>query len=130
MFFNVNAAQEGNRLEVLESLAGDIEENGGTVAVLMHSLAFGTLKPFISPDALSKRNMDMTLDVMAHSLVYWAQGLVERGLMGKGGRIFAMTSSGSNRVIHSYGAVSAACASVVMWACFGQPRGGPARHPE
>jgi len=108
MFFNVNAAHEGNRLEVLESLAADIEENGGTVAVLMHSLAFGTLKPFISSNALSKRNMDMTLDVMAHSLVYWAQGLIEMGLMGKGGRIFSMTSSGSNRVIHSYGAVSAA----------------------
>ena len=26
--------------------------------------------------------MDMTLDVMAHSLIYWAQELVGRGLMG------------------------------------------------
>ena len=50
----------------------------------------------------------MTLDVMGHSLVYWAQDVVKRGLMGKGGRIFSMTSSGSTRVIPSYGAVSAA----------------------
>jgi len=108
LFFNVNAAQEKHREEVLDALEADIEESGGTVAVLMHSLAFGTLKPYIADDALSKKNMDMTLDVMAHSLVYWAQELVARGMMGRGGRVFSMTSSGSQRVIHSYGAVSAA----------------------
>ena len=108
LFFNVNAAHEGKRTDVLDELEAELEENGGTVAVLMHSLAFGTLKPYIADDALTKRNMDMTLDVMAHSLVYWAQDLVRRGMMGKGGRVYSMTSSGSNRVIHSYGAVSAA----------------------
>jgi NAD(P)-dependent dehydrogenase (short-subunit alcohol dehydrogenase family) len=54
----------------------------------------------------------MTLDVMAHSLVYWAQGVVKHGLMGKGGRIFSMTSSGSTRVFATYGAVSAAKAAL------------------
>ena len=108
LFFNVNAANEEKRTEVLDGLAGDIEQNGGTVAVLMHSLAFGTLKPYVGDDVLSKANIEMTLDVMGHSLVYWAQGLVQRGLMGKGGRVFAMTSAGSTRVIRSYGAVSAA----------------------
>jgi NAD(P)-dependent dehydrogenase (short-subunit alcohol dehydrogenase family) len=108
VFFNVNAAQEGRRQEVLDVLQTDIEEHGGTVAVLMHSLAFGTLKPYIAADGITKRNIDMTLDVMAHSLVYWTQDLVQRGLMGRGGRVFSMTSAGSNRVIHSYGAVSAA----------------------
>jgi len=50
----------------------------------------------------------MTLDVMAHSLVYWTQDAVKRGLLGSGARVFSMTSSGSTRVIPSYGAVSAA----------------------
>lgn len=108
LFFNVNAADETKRQEVLDTLAADIQKNGGTVAVLMHSLAFGTLKPYIGDDALTKGNMEMTLDVMAHSLVYWVQDLVRRKLMGEGGRIFSMTSSGSTRVIRSYGAVSAA----------------------
>jgi NAD(P)-dependent dehydrogenase (short-subunit alcohol dehydrogenase family) len=108
LFFNVNAADEGKRQDVLSALTADVSENGGTVAVLMHSLAFGTLKPYIDDDALTKANIEMTLDVMAHSLVYWAQDLVKRGLMGTGGRIFAMTSSGSTRVIKAYGAVSAA----------------------
>src|SRR6185503_17745862 len=108
LYFNVNAADEEKRKEVLDALAADIATNGGTVAVLMHSLAFGTLKPYIGTDALTKANIDMTLDVMAHSLVYWSQDVVKRGMMGKGGRIFSMTSSGSTRVIPSYGAVSAA----------------------
>jgi enoyl-[acyl-carrier-protein] reductase (NADH) len=73
-----------------------------------HSLAFGALKPFIADDRISEQQMDMTLNVMAHSLVYWTQDIVMRGLMGEGGRIFSMTSSGSTRAIHAYGAVSAA----------------------
>jgi enoyl-[acyl-carrier-protein] reductase (NADH) len=56
--------------------------------------------------------MGMTLDVMAHSLVYWAQDVVGRGLMGPGGRIFAMTSAGGTRALPHYGPVSAAKASL------------------
>jgi len=104
LFFNVNAADGEKRKEVVDALAAE-EAN---VAVLMHSLAFGALKPFIADDRLSEQQMDMTLNVMAHSLVYWTQDVVMRGLMHEGGRIFSMTSSGSTRVIPSYGAVSAA----------------------
>src|SRR5436309_761711 len=85
------------------------------VRVLLHSLAFGTLKPFISKapaDAIAKSHLDMTLDVMANSLVYWVQDLVARQLMGRGGRIFAMTSAGGARVWSTYGAVSAAKAAL------------------
>jgi enoyl-[acyl-carrier-protein] reductase (NADH) len=56
--------------------------------------------------------MDMTLDVMAHSLVYWTQEVVTRGLMADGGRIFAMTSSGGSRALPQYGPVSAAKAAL------------------
>lgn len=104
LFFNANAAAAETRKEVVDALAAE----KANVAVLLHSLAFGTLKPFIAEDHITDQNMDMTLSVMAHSLVYWTQDLVLRGLMGSGGRIFSMTSSGSTRVIPSYGAVSAA----------------------
>jgi enoyl-[acyl-carrier protein] reductase III len=107
-FFNVNAADEEKRNEVLAELS----KQKLNVAVLLHSLAFGTLKPYIGDDVLNKPNIDMTLDVMAHSLVYWSQGVVKHGLMGNGGRIFAMTSSGSTRVFATYGAVSAAKAAL------------------
>lgn len=108
LYFNVNAADEARRGEVLDALQADVSAHGGAVAVLMHSLAFGTLKAYIGDDPLSKANIEMTLDVMAHSLVYWAQDVVKRGLMPRGGRVFSMTSSGSTRVIPTYGAVSAA----------------------
>jgi len=56
--------------------------------------------------------MEMTLDVMAHSLVYWVQDLFWRGLLTRGSRVFAMTSEGSHRVVEHYGAVSAAKAAL------------------
>lgn len=112
-FFNINAAQVEKRAETLESITKVLEEkqNPGGVRVLVHSLAFGTLKPFIAEDAkqmISEPNINMTLDVMAHSLIYWTQELVNKKLMQGPARIFAMTSAGGHRVWPTYGAVSAA----------------------
>ena len=56
--------------------------------------------------------MEMTVDVMAHSLVYWVQGLLARNLIKRGGRIFGMTSSGGHTTMPFYGAISAAKASL------------------
>ncbi len=109
VFHNGNAADDATRAEALDALEAALAEHGGEgVGVLLHSLAFGTLRPFLGDPAIGRRHMDMTLDVMAHSLVYWAQDLVARDLLSAGGRIFAMTSSGSIAVWPSYGAVSAA----------------------
>ncbi len=112
IFFNVNAADDKQRHEVLHDMQKVLHQAPGTmVKVLLHSLAFGTLKPYIAEthaDAVNKTQVDMTLDVMAHSLVYWTQDLVARKMMGHGGRIYAMTSAGSSRVWQTYGAVSAA----------------------
>ncbi|PZS01842.1 MAG: 3-oxoacyl-ACP reductase [Candidatus Chloroheliales bacterium] len=119
LYFNVNAANAEKRAQVLDELVSRLGIEGdsrkGSVEVMMHSLAFGTLKPFIAdnPDeAITQQNMDMTLDVMAHSLVYWAQDLIRRNLMLAGGHIFAMTSAGARRVFSTYGAVSAAKAAL------------------
>ena len=117
VFFNVNAADAGKRASVVEAVQERLRQDGGdaSVRVLLHSLAFGTLLPYIgeSPKgAISQKQLEMTVDVMAHSLVYWVQDLVARSLLRRGGRIFAMTSSGATRVISSYGAVSAAKAAL------------------
>jgi enoyl-[acyl-carrier protein] reductase III len=107
-FFNINAADEVKRRECLEQLKA---KASGKVHVLLHSLAFGTLKPFLAEslgESIQKSHMDMTLDVMANSLVYWAQDLNYQGFFCEGARIYAMTSAGSSRVWKSYGAVSAA----------------------
>ena len=110
LFFNVNAADDEQRARVIAELSSVLRDSG-YVRVMLHSLAFGTLKPFLASDpadAISRRNMEMTLDVMAHSLVYWAQDVWRAGLFGDGSKIYALTSEGSTRVIASYGAVSAA----------------------
>lgn len=116
LFFNINAADAARRNETLDIIQKELSSDpSASVKVLLHSLAFGTLKPYISEDPeemITQAQMEMTLDVMANSLVYWVQGLIRRKLMRKGGRIFAMTSSGSHSVMPSYGAVSAAKAAL------------------
>jgi NAD(P)-dependent dehydrogenase (short-subunit alcohol dehydrogenase family) len=114
VFFNINAADPDKRASALDDIRSKLGSDG-YVHVLLHSLAFGTLLPFIDDDPkgrISQKQMDMTLDVMAHSLVYWSQDMATRRLLGKNSRIFAMTSSGSTRVIKAYGAVSAAKAAL------------------
>lgn len=117
MFFNVNAAAEKNRQQVIQRCADHfkIKNIKGKVKVLLHSLAFGSLAPYIHSDQkerLSNKQMDMTLNVMANSLVYWCQDLVDADLFTRGTKIYAMTSSGSVRVTPYYGAVSAAKAAL------------------
>ena len=113
LFFNVNAADTARREQVVASLAE--RSAPGDVRVLFHSLAFGSLLPLVGegpPTSATPRQLEMTLDVMASSLVYWTQAVVWRGLMAEGGRILAMTSAGSTRAMASYGPVSAAKAAL------------------
>ncbi len=115
-FFNINASDPVKRNETLDEMKTLFDkEPGSTVRVLMHSLAFGSLKPLIAAKAdqcLTQAQVEMTMDVMANSLVYWTQGVVQRGMMKPGGRIVAMTSSGGHSALLNYGAVSAAKAAL------------------
>jgi enoyl-[acyl-carrier protein] reductase III len=105
VFFNMNAADDDKRREVIEKIRSDSSEIG----VLLHSLAFGALRPLVgAADVASRRQLEMTSDVMGHSLVYWAHDLVSNGLMKSGGRIYAMTSEGGGKAIPEYGPVCAA----------------------
>lgn len=116
VFFNMNASNERKRARALKKMKEHLAEDGQeSIWLMMHSLAFGTLKPFIADDpedAIAPADMNMTLDVMAHTLVYWTQALVRENLLGAGSRIWSMTSEGSHRVVPGYGAVSAAKAAL------------------
>lgn len=111
-FFNVNAADPQRRAEVVNEIEKIFfSEKNAEIKVLVHSLAFGSLKPFFADnpaDQINQKQIEMTLDVMANSLVYWTQEIVNRKLMIRGGKIYGMTSSGGQRQIEYYGAVSAA----------------------
>lgn len=115
LFYNVNAADQFKRSEIITELKTKLNDQP-VIKVIMHSLAFGTLKSFVPKNTdeqpITHAQMEMTLDVMAHSLVYWVQAIYLAGLLAKKGRIFAMTSSGSHSAIPYYGAVSAAKAAL------------------
>jgi enoyl-[acyl-carrier protein] reductase III len=108
-FFNFNAADEEKRKECVDDIRQRLADPPGTLRVLLHSLAFGALKPLAGAEQVaSKKQLESTADIMGHSLVYWVQECLWAGLFDKGSRIFAMTSSGGTRVIPEYGPVSAA----------------------
>ena len=71
-FFNVNAADDAKRAEVVAAISRACGEAPpeSRVSVMMHSLAFGTLKPFFGEpreNAISKPQLEMTVDVMGNS---------------------------------------------------------------
>lgn len=117
LYFNLNAASDKNREQVIQRCQDHfkIKNIDGKIKVVLHSLAFGSLAPYIHNDPkerLSQKQMEMTLNVMAHSLVYWTRDLLLADLLTQGTKIYAMTSSGSLRVTPFYGAISAAKAAL------------------
>jgi len=109
-FHKMNAMNEDKRLEAINNL-----KKLGTVKCFVHSIAFGTLKPMLSKNdesVLDSKNIEMTINVMGSSLVYWTQELYKASLFSKGSQIFSMTSSGGRRQWPSYGAVSMAKAAL------------------
>ena len=120
LYINMNAADDEKRAGALAQLRErfDAAKAAGRepyVRVVMHSLAFGSLVPFISDDpkgAVDRKKMEMTQDVMANSLVYWVQDLWHGGFLDRGSKVYAMTSEGTSRVVPSYGVVSGAKAAL------------------
>ncbi len=120
VFHNVNAADEEKRQEVIRATSALFDERRAAgadpfVAGFLHSLAFGSTLSYVLPDGgkeLSQKQLEMTADVMAHSLIYWVRELVHAGILKDGSRVFAMTSEGATRAVPTYGAVSAAKAAL------------------
>ncbi len=116
-FFNVNAADADRRAEVIEAIRNIFAgREGAQISFMLHSLAFGSLLPLIpgveGERTATQKQINMTLDVMANSLVYWTQDVLAAGLFGRGARIVAMSSNGASRVLPTYGIVSAAKAAL------------------
>ena len=109
-FHKMNAMNEDKQIEAIKNL-----QKLGNVKCFIHSIAFGTLKPMISKNekqALNYKNIEMTINVMGSSLVYWSQALYRANLLKKGSQIYSMTSSGGRKQWPSYGAVSMAKATL------------------
>jgi NAD(P)-dependent dehydrogenase (short-subunit alcohol dehydrogenase family) len=121
VFHNVNAADDAKRENVVESIRELFEERRGAgeqpmIGAMLHSLAFGATVHYITDEEgrkeLSRRQMEMTVDVMAHSLLYWTRDLYHADLLQRGSRVYAMSSEGAILAVPTYGAVSAAKAAL------------------
>ncbi len=108
-------AEAKNREPLLAQIGEAVRGHEGTIRAMLHSVAFGALNAYVDEDPkkqMTRAQLEMTLDVMANSLVYWCQDLARLRLLGKGSKVFSMTSAGSHRVIWGYGPVSAAKAAL------------------
>ena len=115
------AADEEKRRAVIEDTKTRFEERRAAgadpyIALFLHSLAFGATLSYVTVDPeereVTQKQIEMTLDVMAHSMIYWARDLFHAGLIADGSRLFAMTSEGAVRAVPTYGPVSAAKAAL------------------
>ena len=120
LYINMNAADDEKRAAAIATIRARFDESQAAgrhpyLRVVMHSLAFGSLVPFLADDpkeAVDRKKMEMTQDVMANSLVYWVQDAWHAGFLETGSKIYAMTSEGTSRVVPSYGVVSGAKAAL------------------
>ena len=121
VFHNVNAADDEKRAGVVAAIDALFAERRAAgedpfIGAMLHSLAFGTTLHYVTdePDRkeLTRKQLEMTADVMAHSLLYWTRDLYHAGHLGDGSRVFALTSEGAILAVPTYGAVSAAKAAL------------------
>jgi NAD(P)-dependent dehydrogenase (short-subunit alcohol dehydrogenase family) len=120
LFINMNAADDEKRAGAIGALRERFEAARGEgrqpyLKVVLHSLAFGSLVPYLSEDpkgAVDRKKMEMTQDVMANSLVYWVQDLWRAGMLDRGSKIWALTSEGTSKHLPTYGVVSSAKAAL------------------
>ena len=109
--FNLDALTRDGRSAVLEGLAPVMGESG-RVRTLLHSIAWGNLKPIVSADpdglVLDEEDMAHTIHAMGTSLLGWVQELHRRRLFADDARVFGLTSEGNEVALPGYAAVSAA----------------------
>jgi enoyl-[acyl-carrier protein] reductase III len=110
-FFNMNAADEDKRAQTIDTIKEKMGDQ--PLKALIHSLAFGTLRVYFGEtpeDEITQSQMDMTCNVMAHSLVYWSRDLYRQKLLARGSRIYAMTSAGRTYLLAQ------------LWSGFSRPK--------
>jgi enoyl-[acyl-carrier protein] reductase III len=93
--------------EALDAAVGRLKNDHGRLDILVHNAALGAFKPILD---VKPNQWEITMGVTAKALLE----IVRRALplMNDGGRIVAVSSLGSSRVIPSYGAIGVAKAAL------------------
>jgi NAD(P)-dependent dehydrogenase (short-subunit alcohol dehydrogenase family) len=118
---NLDALSEDGRGRTLDALA-EAMGPAGRVRVLLHSIAFGNLKPIappagaapgdLAPALIEDEDMARTVYSMGTSLLSWVQAVFGRGLFAADARVLGLTSEGNQVAWRGYAAVSAAKAAL------------------
>ncbi len=111
--FNADALSLETRERVLAELAAELGSTG-RVRLLLHSIAWGNLKPLVPgrDPALEEEDFSHTVHAMGTSLATWTRATFARGLFAPDARVLGMTSEGSQVAWSGYAAVSAAKAAL------------------
>ncbi|MBI2892238.1 MAG: SDR family oxidoreductase [Deltaproteobacteria bacterium] len=113
--WNLDALSAEGRATVLHDLATRMGE-AGRVRLLLHSIAFGNLKPLAAPPGaagddvgvLEEEDFARTVHAMGTSLAGWTQDVFARRLFAADARVIGMTSEGNEIAWRGYAAVAAA----------------------
>jgi NAD(P)-dependent dehydrogenase (short-subunit alcohol dehydrogenase family) len=111
--FNADALAAGTRERVLAEVATGLGPDG-RIRLLLHSIAWGNLKPLVPGrgPVLEDEDFAHTLHAMGTSLATWTQAVFSRGLFAPDARVVGLTSEGSQVAWGGYAAVSAAKAAL------------------
>ena len=104
--FNKDALKKETLQEVLEVFETQ------SLQVLVHSIAKGSLKQMNAEVSLTKEDLDITLHAMGTSWWEWTRALIQANKFTPDARNIAFTSEGNTKAWPSYGAVSAAKATL------------------
>lgn len=110
---NVDALSNEGVATVLSVLREKLGTTG-KVRVLLHSIAYGNLKPIAPPygkpqvPLMEDEDVSRTIHSMGTSLLTWVQRLFHENLFAKDARVFGLTSEGNSIAWKGYAAVAAA----------------------
>ncbi|MDC7998510.1 SDR family oxidoreductase [Gilvibacter sediminis] len=107
--------KDATRSDGIAALISNIKEilpEGAAIAVMIHAIAKGHVKPLAESESLTTTDMAITLEAMASSLMDWTQQLNQAKLFAKDTRIISFTSEGSHKAWKHYAAVGAAKAAL------------------
>jgi enoyl-[acyl-carrier protein] reductase III len=109
---NLDALSEEGREEVLRVCQERVGR--GNLRLLLHSIAWGNLKPLVGEagECLSDEDFERTVFSMGTSLVTWTRELFQAGLFSPKAGVVGLTSEGNAVAWQGYAAVSAAKAAL------------------
>lgn len=92
----------------------------GSVRLFVHAIANASLGLFLPGGEGAFRqfrpqNFHKTMDSMANSFAWWAQGLHDRGLLAPGAQLLGLTNPISESMIHNFGLITAAKAALEVY---------------